>query len=341
MNAAAAAARLAAGALFAAGAAAQVPVHVALPAPLAEHAVRALEEVLGAAARVRAAGPPAAAPGPALEPGVLVGAHELVLWRLGGAGALAPVAELGADLPPGQREPAGRWALPWTLAWSVVWDPAATGGPSSWAELALLPVHDRLGLCVPEVDPGPWLEAMAESLRGGRPEQACYALWTALDARVGAYAGDPREVADGLASGRLCAGVLPAPAWQPLRDRTPAGRELLRADLSRGLPEQRLGVAVLADAGPGAAELARRVLEPELRLAFARAVGLGTASAAAAGAIDLRAADRRLRHFAQEIRGRGRGVEQVADVLDLVFLLLFMGIVLVFWWRRRRVAGAP
>jgi hypothetical protein len=323
---------------LAAAARAQVRVRVLVAEPLATALVDELRAALGAGADVggAAAGERTELPGGT----VLVAADDWQLWLLAREERLAAVPDLAPDLPAGCRDARRRWALPWSMRYVLAYEPAVLPvdtQPRTFEALALDPrLHDRLGLCPPEVDPVPWLAAMEESLVRGGTEAAGFALWTTLDARAGRYAADWAAIVAGLAAGTFAAAIVPEPMLNVAAD-VPA--TLHQSDFGDGTPVARLGVAVVAPADAAALDVARRIAAEPLRSRIRTRSGLGGA-AAAPGPFDGRAAESWLHHFDRAVRGRGRSAERIADTLDVVFTLLF-ALVVFFVWRRMRAAGRP
>ena len=321
---------------------AQVFVHVVLPEPLAAGAVSALHDALGDSAAVGQVGWSRLT---AAGPGILVGVDEWQLWQLERAAALAPVAGLAGDLPRGYRDTGDRWVLPWTLGYVLAWAPDVFGDspPGSWEDLALAhEVHDALGLCSPRFDPTPWLAAMEESLLNGNGEVSGYALWTTLDARAPGYADGYPMLQRHLADGMLAAAVMPATAALQLQQQQgqQGGREVRSSDLGVGTPVARLGVAVQGDLDAETEAVVRLLVTEPLRSRLARQIGLGAVGSGdvgpRGGRFEGALVERWLQHFEDKVEGKGRGIEDVADTLDLVFTLLFLAIVLVIWLYYRR-----
>ena len=326
---------------------AQATVHVLLPEPMAAEAAQILQEALGQDAVVR---PVAWDRLAEAGPGVLFGADEYQLWQCLQAQALSQVRDLAKDLPRGCRDLGERWVLPWTLRYELAYAVEVFGEtpPRTWEDLALAhEMHDRLGLCPPRVDPTPWLAAMEESLLGGNGQKAGFALWTTLDARVPGYAGDYGELQEGLANGALVAAVMPRPIASQLRQRlaSEGGRQLRGSGLGLGTPVARIGLAVQGALDPETEALLRLLAAEPLRTDLAGKMGLEVAVSGGAGVgraeLDGPAVDRWLQHFETEVEGKGRGVEAIADALDLAFTLLFFGGIFGIWLYYRRNGKDP
>ncbi|MGE3171898.1 MAG: hypothetical protein AB7O97_04680 [Planctomycetota bacterium] len=327
------------GAWLAALAAAPLPaqsprVEVMLVSPVDAVVARALRERLpDAVVRVASDVDETPAAGPA--DGAIVVATATRLERLARRRALLPLGDVRREWRPAGGDGAPRWVLPWTLrpALALPADLAAGRAPWTFEELALsIDLHDRIAMCPPSVDPVPWLLAMHEVRVRGLEEQAGYALWTTLDARVGAYRRDYAAVLDAMAAGAAQAAVVPralvaAPGW-------PAGWVAVPWRTQAGIP---VGLAVLGGADPVTLAAARSALD----VLAAAHVEIGAATGLdAPGPSDPQLppefVDPWFAHFGGHIEGRGRRVEQVADVLDLVFSGLFAAAVIgVLWWRRR------
>ena len=247
----------------------------------------------------------------------------------------AGIVAVGFDCDPMRGSAATSVPLPWVVRYALVArsevPPAAEAGLDA---LALQPMlQDRLAVCAPDVDPGPWLLGMAEALARGQEENGGYGLWTALDARVASYPADAAAAMDAVRSGSALATLLPRPVLASLG--VPGDCRVAAIGTVDALG---LGVVVVPPAGSAAAEVVRRLA----------AIGRDSALAAIcspreqASAATLASEDvsRWLEHYDARIRGNGRKVERVADVLDTVFTVLFFGILAAFWWRHRRHAAA-
>jgi hypothetical protein len=294
-----------------------VEVHFAHPvgAALADE----LRAALGAGVDVRAAG------GDAVAAGTVLIAPEPRLQQLLTAHAFVPPGVTFADVERRQAR-----CLPWTLRYVVATTGIDAEGLGSFEALALArAVHDRLLLCAPDVDAGPWLLGMQEYRLRGQQEAAGLGLWMALDARVERYCSDYTEVLASLADGRPHAAVVPRPLL--VRPGLPEG--CTATDLGdAGVP---IGLAIVGPEAAVAAALAERLLEPALRRRVASALDLSPASPR-----DLvfprDAVLAWLRYHEEQVAGRGRGIERVADALDWAFTLLFVALVAFVWHRHRR-----
>ncbi|MBL9077681.1 MAG: hypothetical protein JNL08_09265 [Planctomycetes bacterium] len=293
----------------------QPPVAVRVPAALPAAVVALLQERLGAAAAVTAVGEPVPpSPGSA----VLLGFDE---WTLARADAAVEAI-----------------ALPFADTIVLVHDAAVAAGDTAptWESVALDPaLHDRLGLAGPEVDAATWLAALRGRLGHGGGEAAGIALWTTLDARAGRLAASAAAVVDGVVSGRFAAAIGPAVWFRDLPAR--AGGPLRASPLSG--PEVRRGVAVTASADARTRALAASLAEPQRAREVAGWLGLGPA-AGGPPVVTAAAARRWWQQFEVDVRGRGRGAEQLADWLDLAFGLGFLVCALLLW-RALRKAPAP
>ena len=315
----------------------QPPVEIwcALPEPLAIAAVPALQRLVPSAT-VRCVAPPLLAHelAPTTGERVLVGVPELLLLDLALAGALARVPGLGERLPPRGRDRQERFALAWRLdyAVAVAGDGIRADELRSWDDLAFAPqLEGRLGLCAPEHDPMPWLDAMAAQLGMGLGQDGGFALWARLDARTGGvYQPDYATMQAALAGGRLSAAVLPKALLHDAgtQGAIPAGAGGLQL-------VSLLGVAV---SGNGAASPAATAAAASLLQLDDRALGFTplAATAAAVPPLDAEAAYAWLRHFAEHVRGRGLAAENLAAGLDLVFGVLFAVFLLFVYLRIRR-----
>jgi hypothetical protein len=326
-----------------------VDVQVGVPSPLFAVAAAELRRVPGVAS-VRPFD--AEAIDAAAAPVLLFAVPEFALARLAARGRLGalPLASPMSYRGRGRAGYALVLAMPYTLAYDPqVVPPEAV--PATWEQLATSRELRRgLGMVDPAVDLVPWLAGMALRRQGGG-DDAGFALWTTLDARVVLYASGYDELLAALAGRRIAATVLPTAVAEPARRRQGLP-PLAHRPLDRGGPVALLGLAVAArgeaDIGP-AMRVAETLLAPAMRAAFAAAVGIeavadgsadadpDAANAADPPALDLPQAERWLEHFAARIRGRGRPTEDLADTIDFVFVLLFLGFIVFVWLRLRRI----
>lgn len=276
------------------------------------------------------------------ETHVVVGLTELQMWQLRQPRGLVPLGELGRDLPLGCRNAAGLFCLPWSMHYGLALPNRGQGGDASastkepWSlELLALDTQwqDRLGLCSPAVDAAPWLATMMSRLRRGERETAGFGVWTTLDARVGHYSESWVAMLDGLATGRLDGAVLPLPIARAL----PATHAMAKLE---DAPVARLGLAVVAEASASASAvaataLAQKVFDIGIAPPFLERTGLGPALAGPSE-LDGVQAMVWLDHFAAAIEGKGAKVERTADILDIVFGLLFAGALGVGIWLSRK-----
>lgn len=301
--------------------AAQAAIEVGLPAPLHELVAAALRaELVDVSVAVAEPGSLRAVPGS------VVLAAGFTLQRLSRERTLVVLPEAAE----GRRAGNGAHVLPWSLGYAVVGVPSGSEADWSWERLALASELDqRLLALPPDRDSGPWLASMQEGLRHGRGLEPVLGLWTTLDARLLRYAEGYDELAKALsdAGASPLAGILPRP---------------LIATASPGLAVRPLPCAVpiglCAVAGgdaPAAAALVARISKPAVRTAVRDRVGLLDPAANDAEPTT-ETVGPALSHFEQRIRGQGRRVERVADVLDYVFLLLLGVVLCVFWIRSRK-----
>lgn len=321
---------------------AQVAVHVLLPEPMADEAAVVVQEALGDAVVARpVAWPQLAEAGP----GVLFGVDEYQLWQCLRAQALSQVPGLARDLPRSCRDLGDRWVLPWALDYELAWavDVFGNAPPATWEDLALAhEMHDRLGLCPPRVDPAPWLAAMEACLLSGHGEKAGFALWTTLDARVSGYAQSYTVLQQGLADDVFDAAIMPSPIVKQLRQQlaVDGGRQVRGSGLGIGTPVARLGLAVQGALDRETEAILQLLVAEPMRSELAGQIGLRVAGSgsvgALAGAFDGPVVERWLQHFESEVEGKGRGIEAIADALDLVFTLLFFAAAFGIWFYYRR-----
>jgi hypothetical protein len=317
-----------------------VVVHVAFDEPPASAVIRRLSDLLGERAEVRRFDVSTLAEGAS---GVVVGSRELALWRLARDGRLAPLPEQVQVAAHGAS--AARFVLAWSQPYALLYDREVLGGgaPASLEELALLPdMTDRLGLLPAGVDEVLWLAGMEDALTRGLGEAGGYALWTTLDARAGRYARDLGELLSGFVARRILAAVVPrslGEAWQQEVASSPLGL----ADLGSATPMARYGVAILGEATDAVSDVAVALLQEPGRTAVGLAAGLQALPLdSVLPAFDGERVERWLRHYEQKVQGKGREVEGIADMLDLVFTLGFVLVVLgvVHHQRRRKEPGA-
>ncbi len=229
-------------------------------------------------------------------------------------------------------------AMPFRDELVLVAEPGAVpddGVLPTWEAIAMAPaLHDRLGLVGPEVDGGMWLAAMQQRLLRGDGEDAGIALWTTLDARAGRLYDDPAAVARDLAAGRLAAAIGPRRWFHDVVDRHAVP---LRVAAVPGVAWR--GIAVAAGGGERARRLAADLQEPERLRALAAAVGL-TVVEPRPVSLQPELARHWWQRFDTQVRGRGRGAEQLADWLDLAFGIGFL-VCGWFVWRALRNSPPP
>ncbi|MCA8965719.1 MAG: hypothetical protein H6838_08710 [Planctomycetes bacterium] len=201
----------------------------------------------------------------------------------------------------------------------------------TWQDLALAPeLHDRLALVDPAADGGAWAAMLRAELQRGGSRGDVLALWTTLDARAGRLFGGHAAAGEALAAGRVLGWV--APRGYALRWPAPAGRDLVRHEIAAS--RVRLGVLVRPAADAAWRGLLAGLGDEALR-DIARAAGVdlaapGVPALPADLAADLSAA------FDAQVRGRGRGVEDLADWIDLAFAVGSLALLLFVWRRLRR-----
>lgn len=201
-------------------------------------------------------------------------------------------------------------------------------GPSrirTWEELALEPaLHDRLAVPDPTLDGGPWAAMLLDAIERGAGLGGAQALWTTVDARAAAEAPTGLRGIAAVQAGRLVGVVVPAGPSLRIAEAASLARHPIAGHRAR------LGIAVTGDAGPWREALAG--LDEQAWRRLAAAVGL---EIAAAGSPPLPGdlAESLWRIHQTEVQGRGRGLEELADGLDLVFALGSL-VVLVVVWRR-------
>ena len=311
-------------------------VRVALPQPLADLVVDALRVTLpenaGREVTARAVDPAALLEPEVARASILV-ADGTTLQR---SVVVAALAQLPTDaaMPSAMRVTRDRRiALPWSLGYSICGDVANVSrrGPSevTWEELALsYGLGDRLRVVPPEVDRGPWLLSMHETLRRGGGDSEVFGVWTALDARIAAYEADHAALAGAVARDQGLAVVLPTPVAA-----TASFSALARLPLAGALP---IGLCVTEGPGKDAAfSLLLEILAPSIELAVRERVGLSGAGIGDAE-VPPDTVDPAFAHFAQRIRGQGRHAERVADWLDFAALGIMAVVLVVFLVRQRK-----
>lgn len=308
-------------ALAATSLAAQVRVEVAMPSQLGEHVAAALRAEFGPEVSVVAVEPGFVRG----EPGTVVFADAFVLKRLSRERTLAVLPEAAAV----RRSSDGTFVLPWSLVYGVFGVSRDSEPDWTWERLALSGELDqRLVMLSAERDPGPWLGSMQEALRSRGGLEAAFGFWTTIDARLARYVDTYAEAVAVLdpGSSEAMAAVLPL----PLAVLTSPSHAV------RSLPSPvPIGMAVVAGGDVGAATaLVLRTCSTAARTAVRERAGLADPAANDAEPT-AEMVGSALLHFEQRIRGQGRGVERVADVLDYVFLVL-LGVVLCGFWIRSR-----
>lgn len=307
-------------------AAVPAPVVVAVPVAAAAGATRFLRSTFGDQVVVDAT----AATGTESPAGaqVLLFFDEWTLARLAAVGALEPLAQ-----------PESWFDLPFTHELVVVGTnevlPADRTG-LDWDELALHPaLHDRLGIVAPEVDGAPWLSAMQSRLLRGERADAGVAVWTTLDARAFGLASSYAQLQAGLVAGTLVGAIGPRTTMAALAEGS-GGR--LRLGRLGGENRARFGLAVTAAGDRAAHAVASRLRDPAIRQELAAAAGMTVAPPTDAPALDGPIALAFWNRFESDVRGRGRGIERLADGLDIVFGSLF---VVCAWFVWRSLRGQP
>ncbi|GDY02192.1 hypothetical protein LBMAG49_15210 [Planctomycetota bacterium] len=314
----------------------QVKVAVLLPKPMGELLAVALRAELPLAA-VQVV-PFAQVTSRSSEACVVVGASEFELWQLARAGRLLTIEGLGNDFRAGCRDPRGRFVLPWSVRYGVA-IPAAEGRartePWSITALAVDPqLQDRLAVCAPSIDPTLWLCSMEQRLLRGENETSGFALWTTLDARAGHYEESYPLVLQALRSGAATHAIVPT----SMAGELPSTHVL--AELADA-PVARCGVALISGSGVEAAQLlALRIVLLGTDTSFREQARLIEALPINRPFDGARATDW-LAHLENAIKGRGRGVEAMADRLDIIFgILSVMALLLGIYLTRRKSVDA-
>ena len=257
---------------------------------------------------------------------VLLLHDEWALARLAAAGALSIRADTGIA-----------YELPWSCEYVVAaaGDAVPADRDAQWEELALAPsLHDRLAIVAPEVDGAPWSLALAHRTAVSGTEDDGIALWTTLDARAGRLLAGYDELRTGLADARFAAGVGPLPLLAEVAKESNGRVRLVRL---RGNGRAAFGIALVAGAGESARAAVARLTEADAIDELARACGMLRSQLEPS--IDPTRADAQWRRFERDVRGRGRGVEQLADWLDLAFVVAFVAAALVLWRFLRTSSG--
>jgi hypothetical protein len=278
------------------------PARIVVPAATPAAVAAQLDGWFGATATIETAA--------AFDDRLAAQAAVLLLWD---EWTLTRAAAAGAEVV----------ALPFADAVVVIAEAGVTavgGGLGVWEAVAVQPRwHDRLGLVAPEVDGGPWLAAMQHRLARGDRDDAGLALWTTLDARAGRLADAYAAVVADLVAGRLGAAIGPRRVLAPCVTRADEPRrwELLPAGSARR------GIAVTVAGGAPERAIARALAAPDRQQALAVAAALELAPAAA-GTVSVAQAQRWWLRFEAQVRGQGRGVERLAEWLDLLFGIGFL-----------------
>jgi hypothetical protein len=261
-------------------------------------------------------------------PTLLAAQRRTVCADLGAVSGIAPTLRMSRD---------GRAALPWSMSYvacGAIDAIAPSGSPaSSWESLALAyAVGDRMCIVDPVADRGPWLLAMHETMQKGGGESAVYGVWTAMDARIGAFAVDYESMLRRLVAEPSMLAVLPT----SMAAADPRSAPMQTRPLSYALP---IGLAVRDGDGRDAAiALLAKILEPRAEASIRERMAFLIASA---GDVDVPAdaIEPAFTHFAQRIQGQGRRVERIADWIDYVSFGLLACALFAFWIRQRR--GEP
>ena len=242
----------------------------------------------------------------------------------------------GPEVDPAMRVSRdGRVAMPWSLGYVVcssrASELAADGAaPRPFERLALAyGLGDGLRIAAPAWDRGPWILSMHETLRAGGGDSAVFGVWTAIDARIGSYGTDYRAMVDGLGGSPDLALVIP----EPTAARDASLVRMPQWTLPVALP---VGIAVLEGVGREAAIAAvLRILATSSERAIRERAGLRLPADGDAD-VPAESVEPAFAHFARNIQGQGKRVEQIADWLDLASLALLLLVLLVFWIQKRK-----
>lgn len=285
--------------------------------------------------------------------GLLLGVRSDVLQRLAAAGALVrtPIT----DLEPPYRGPNDHYAItllsPYVIAFRLdALDPAEV--PESWDDLRDPRYQGRLAVGTPQAMPDLWMTWIGRELRRGEGERRAVAWLTALDARIASYADTAVEVREALLEGAADVGILPRALLLPSD----------RDELDHGFPVEDIAVAGLGVArlageldpetaavhGVIAGEPFSRDLAGGLQLMAAPRLGMGRSARPVAEQglldrlypIELDPATRPewFRLWEEEVRGRGRGLEDLSEFLDLILGVLLL-VFFFFVYTRMRKEG--
>lgn len=267
---------------------------------------------------------------------------EVAIYLLGDEWALARLAGRGAlQLPPARgaqwpwpKDAAARCVLPFVAIYGLAVPVAQPERPPrTWEELALDPAgHDRLQLPAPEVDGAPWLLAMQQGLSQGGGAARGVATWTTIDARVGRLASSYAALLASLAAGPEVSAVGPWALLERELERRP-GQHRLQPMAEPHLA--RFGLGLQAGASEPVQAVFARLLEPATLQALGTAVGMEV-SARGPEALDGATALAFWERFQAVVRGRGRSVESLSDWLDLVFGIVFLGLLALLLRSQRR-----
>ncbi len=225
----------------------------------------------------------------------------------------------------------GQLFLPFSVDHVLV--AAASFGPRrtwTWQELALNPeLHDRLGLVDPAGDGGPWAAMLRGELQRGGSQADVLALWTTFDARAGRLYADQLAAHDAFVAGSVTAWV--APRGLALGTAI-GGRDVQRHPIEAS--SVRLGVTLRPGADPAWPGLLDALGQEALQ-DIARAAGVDLA-APGVPALPADVAADLFTAFGTQVRGRGRNVEDLADWIDLVFVIASLGLLLLVWRKLQR-----
>ena len=307
------------------------PVVVGVPAAFAPAVVGTLFTRFGSEVSVRPIEQLHHDPVP--EVAVYLLCDEWALARLAGRGALQLPPARGAQWP-WPKDAAARSVLPFVATYGLAVPLAQPEQPPrTWEELALDPAgRDRLQLPAPEVDGAPWLLAMQQGLAQGAGVARGVATWTTLDARVGQLASSYDAVLTALVAGSEGWAVGPWPLLERAIERHPGSHRLVAMAEPR---LARFGLGLQAGAGEPALAVFAHLLEPATLQALGTAVDMQV-SAQGPEALDGTTALAFWERFQAVVRGRGRTVESLSDWLDLVFGVVFLGLLALLLRSQRR-----
>lgn len=290
------------------------------------------------------------------KPAVLHAINGFALIDLLAAGRLRVLPKTLSD----QLEPF--WADPGHHVLITMADPWVIAFAQASRNLGAVPVDfeafvdpslaTSLTLPLPHLAPSLWMALIQDQSRQGYSEERAFAWLGSVDARVSAYQDSIESCIRSLVEGSAQLSVLPLRQVLAKDD----GKVLLDYRLpQRGIPLRGLGLAALVEVDAEIESLLTFLCEPEMALQLARRqhilpclrAGLTNADLprtlqpVLSRAIPYRPllGDRRawFTRWEQQVQGRGLAAEQLDDWLDVVFGVIFLGLLAFVYSRTRTI----